>query len=112
MHMTRIAWASVALGLLGLAAVSAALAQTGGGYDASFNAFDAGGQTVGSGGYVLQTGIGQAVAGSAGGGSYTLDAGVLAGGSGAAAPAPSPSPVPSPGTFRRFAPNLASDGVY
>ena len=96
--------------------LSAALAQTGGGYDASFNAFDGGGQTVSGSGYVLQTGIGQAVAGSAGGGSYTLDAGVLAGGSGSAAPAPSPSPspspVPSPGAFRRFGPNLASDGVY
>jgi hypothetical protein len=108
MHLKRIRWPGLLLGASAIVAVTTVWAQTGGAYDASFNAFDAGGKTVGSGGYVLQTGIGQPLAGSAGGGSYTLNAGVLAGGSGSAAPAPSPSP----GAFKRFGPNVASDGVY
>jgi hypothetical protein len=109
--------APLLVALLAVATVSVVLAQSGGGYDASYNALDSGGQTLGGGGYVLQTGLGQPVAGSVGGGQYSLSIGVLAGGEGAAAasaspsPGASPSPHPSVGPFKRFGGQLADDGT-
>jgi hypothetical protein len=57
--------------------VGAAAAQTGGGYDLSWNTFDnSGGVTFAAGGgYELGSTVGQADAGAAAGGSYTLNGG-------------------------------------
>ncbi len=117
MHLNRIRWSGILLAVASIAAVTTVLAQSGGGYDASYNTFDSAGTTMSSGGYVLQTGAGQPVAGTSGNGVYSLNAGVLAGGSGAAvaagSPAASPSPAPTlpPLPFRRFGPQVAKDGV-
>ncbi|MBI2766379.1 MAG: hypothetical protein HYX53_10785 [Chloroflexi bacterium] len=114
MHMTRMRWASSLFALGALAAATTAWAQSGSGYDASFTAFDAGGTTVSGGSYVLQVAAGQAVAGNASGSSYSLDIGVLAGGSGAAAsgsPTPSPTPSGGVGPYKGFGPQIAKDGV-
>ncbi|MEO6044621.1 MAG: hypothetical protein ABIQ47_11965 [Tepidiformaceae bacterium] len=118
MHLRRIRWPGLLLGASALVAVTTVWAQTGGSYDASFTALTGGGQTVSGGSYVLQTGVGQPIAGTSGGGSYSLDIGVLAGGSGAAGPggsptaSPSPSPSATVGPFKRFGPQVAKDGVY
>jgi len=104
----------VALGLavLSVLAVSAAFAQTGGGFDATFNTFDSGGGTTTGGNYVLQTGAGQPIAGTSGEGGYALDAGVLSGSTGAVTgPSPTPTPVPGDLPFKRFGPQVAKDGV-
>ena len=115
MHLTRIRGTAILVAIAAVAVASTALAQSGGGYDASFNAFTAGGGTVEGGGYDLQTSIGQPVAGNVSGGSYSLDIGVLAGGSGAAGPGtPTATPtVTPPGDlpFKRFGPQVAKDGV-
>jgi hypothetical protein len=104
----------IALGLAALSvlAVSAAFAQTGGGFDATFNTFDSGGGTTAGGNYVLQTAAGQPIAGTSGEGGYALDAGVLSGSTGAVT-GPSPTPTPTPGDlpFKRFGPQVAKDGV-
>jgi hypothetical protein len=111
------------LAVLTAAIATVAWAQSGGGYDASYNATTAGGTTMSGGGYVLQTGAGQAVIGQvASGGAYTLDIGVLAGGEGAsAAPSPSaspsasasasPSPSGTPLPNKRYSINVAKDGI-
>ena len=115
MHLKRIRWPGLLLGISAIAAVSTVWAQSGGSYDASFTAFDAGGQTVGGGSYVLQVAVGQPIAGTSSGGSYSLDAGVLAGGQGAAtggSPTASPSPSATVGPHKRYGPQVAKDGVY
>lgn len=57
-----------------------ALAQTGGGYDLTWNSIDGGGATFSSGGgYSLGATIGQADAGAASGGGYALNGGFWAG---------------------------------
>ena len=117
MHLKRMRWPGILLGLSAVAAVTTVWAQSGGSYDASFTTFDAGGQTASGGSYVLQSAAGQPIAGSSSGGSYTLDAGVMAGGVGAAgAGSPTPTASPSPGAtvgpYKRFGPQVAKDGVY
>ena len=66
-----------------LLAVSAVLvnAQSGGGYDLSWNTFDGGGGTSSGGSYSLSGTIGQADAGQMSGGGYTLNGGYWEGGS-------------------------------
>ena len=114
MHLKRIRWPGLLLGAAALAAVTTVWAQSGGGYDASFTTFDAGGQTASGGSYVLQVAAGQPIAGTSSGGAYSLDVGVLAGGVGAAGPGASPSPSPSAtvGPYKRYGPQVAKDGVY
>ncbi|MBA4179207.1 MAG: hypothetical protein C0506_01325 [Anaerolinea sp.] len=117
MHLKRIRVPAVLLGASAIAAITTVWAQSGGAYDASFNTFDAAGQIMSGGSYVLQTGAGQPIAGTSSGSGYSLDVGVLAGGSGAAAaPGSSPTASPSPGAtvgpFKRFGPSLAKDGLY
>ena len=116
MTWRRIGWPGLLLGALALAAVGTVWAQSGGSYDASYNGFPGGGGTVSGSSYVLQNAIGQPVAGGAGGGSYSIDGGVPAGGSGGAAgpspsPSVSPSPGPSVGPFKLFGPFVSKDGV-
>ena len=117
MDVKRIRWPALVLAAATLAAVSTVWAQSGGGYDASYTAFDGGGVTVGGGGYVMQTGVGQPMVGNTGAGPYSLDIGVLAGGSGAAgspgSPTVSPSPSPSATAFpfKGYGPQVAKDGV-
>ena len=62
------------LGLLGIAQ-----AQTGGGYDLSWQTIDGGGGTSSGGGYSLAGTIGQADAGLLSGGQYTLRGGFWSG---------------------------------
>ena len=71
--------AACALGLR-LIAGSPGLAQTGGGYDLTWNTIDGGGATFASGnGYELGGTIGQADAQTMGGNGYTLSGGFWAG---------------------------------
>lgn len=64
------------LAFLALLAVGAtALAQTGGGYDLSWNTIDGGGGSATGGNYALEGTLGQPDAGALSGGSYTLDGG-------------------------------------
>ncbi len=120
MHLKRMHWPGMLLGLSAVAAVTTVWAQSGGSYDASITTFDAGGETVSGGSYVLQSAIGQPIAGSSSGGSYVVDAGVLAavsgaasvGGSPTASPTASPSPGATVGPYKRFGPQVAKDGVY
>lgn len=120
MHLKRIRWPGLLLGASAVIAVTTVWAQSGGGYDASFATFDTGGQTVSGGSYVLQVAAGQPIAGTSGGGGYSVDVGVLAGGEGAAAPGGSPtaSPTASPspsatvGPYKRYGPQVSKDGVY
>jgi len=68
------------LGLALAANPSIASAQTGGGYDLTWNSIDGGGATFSTGGgYSLGGTIGQADAGAASGGSYSLSGGFWAG---------------------------------
>ncbi len=65
---------------LSLIAASPGLAQTGGGYDLSWNSVDGGGLTFASGGgYELGATIGQADAQTMGGNGYALSGGFWAG---------------------------------
>ncbi|MGE0598934.1 MAG: hypothetical protein AB7J35_03800 [Dehalococcoidia bacterium] len=126
MHLKRIHLPIVLLAVAALAAVTTVWAQTGGGYDASYNGVSDGGQTMSGGGYLLQTSAGQAMAGnSSSGNTYSLDMGVLAGGSGnAAVPTASPSPSASaspsasvtpsgtPYPYKGYGPQVAKDGTY
>ncbi len=60
--------------------VSTARAQTGGGYDLTWNSIDGGGATFSTGGgYSLGATIGQADAGASSGGAYSLSGGFWAG---------------------------------
>lgn len=123
MHVSRLRVSALLLGLLAVAAVTTVWAQSGGPFDTSYNAATSGGTTMGGGSYVLQTGVGQPVAGNvSSGSSYSLDVGVLAGGEGAAAATPgsptaspsasaSPSPSGTPLPHKRFGPQVAKDGV-
>ena len=105
---------TLALGLavLSVLAASVAFAQTGGGFDATFNTFDSGGGTTSGANYVLQTAAGQPIAGTSGEAGYALDAGILSGSAGAVT-SPSPTPTPPPGDlpFKRYGPQVAKDGV-
>ncbi len=68
------------LGLALAASPSIASAQTGGGYDLTWNSIDGGGATFSTGGgYSLGGTIGQADAGAASGGSYSLSGGFWSG---------------------------------
>ncbi|MGQ9493531.1 MAG: hypothetical protein ACUVR2_07190 [Anaerolineae bacterium] len=72
--------------LLGLALAGLAQAQSGGGYDLTWNTIDGGGYTFSTGGgYALGGTIGQADAGTLSGGGYTLAGGFWGGGVGVAA---------------------------
>ena len=71
------AWALAALLMAGR---QTAAAQTGGGYDLTWNSVDGGGTTFSSGGgYSLGATIGQPDAGAASGGAYSLRGGFWAG---------------------------------
>jgi len=60
--------------------IGTASAQTGGGYDLTWNSIDGGGATFSTGGgYSLGGTIGQADAGAASGGAYSLSGGFWAG---------------------------------
>lgn len=126
MHLKRIGWMGTVVAVLAMSAVATVWAQTGGGYDASYNAETGAGTTMGGGGFVLQTGVGQPVTGHiASGGSFSLDMGVLAGGEGTAAapgsptaspsasatPSASPSPPGTPMPYKRYGPQVAKDGI-
>ena len=70
----------IPLALLLLFGVGSARAQTGGGYDLTWNSIDGGGATFSTGGgYSLGATVGQADAGAASGGVYTLSGGFWAG---------------------------------
>ena len=70
----------VPVAVLLLLGVGSARAQTGGGYDLTWNSIDGGGATFSTGGGDSLGGtIGQADAGSASGGSYSLSGGFWAG---------------------------------
>jgi hypothetical protein len=74
-------FASVALsGLAILGLASAAWAQSGGGYDLTWNTIDGGGQISMGGGYTLMGAIGQPDAGLLTGGEYALGGGFWPGG--------------------------------
>lgn len=106
MHVRPRLWLGLLLVVMAIGGGAIAWAQSGGGYDASFTAFDSAGETVSGGTYVLQTGVGQPIAGRASGTGYSLDIGVLAGGAGAAGPVPTPGP---PGAHKLNVPQLAKD---
>ena len=61
--------------VMALLIVSVAVAQTGGGYDLSWNVVASGGGSSNGGSYSLNGTIGQAGAGSLSGGNYTLSGG-------------------------------------
>ena len=105
----RTRWLAIALAVLSVFAAGTVWAQTGGSYDAHVNVFDSGGGRANGGSYVLQSAVGQPIAGGSGGSSYSLNAGIITGG--AAAAGASPSPVPSVGPYKRVAPQVAKDGV-
>lgn len=66
--------------LLFLVSIGTARAQTGGGYDLTWNSIDGGSATFSTGGgYSLGGTIGQADAGTSGGGAYSLSGGFWAG---------------------------------
>ena len=72
-----LAWVLGAMLLMGQQTASA---QTGGGYDLTWNSIDGGGATFSTGGgYSLGATVGQADAGAASGGVYTLSGGFWAG---------------------------------
>jgi len=71
----------------GLFAASTVAAQSGGGYDLSWNTIDSGGGTASGGDYVLMFTVGQSDAGSVlSGGDYTLAGGFWPGGAASSAP--------------------------
>ena len=75
--LATLAWV---LGTMLLAGPRTASAQTGGGYDLTWNSIDGGGATFSTGGgYSLGGTIGQADAGAASGGAYSLSGGFWAG---------------------------------
>ncbi len=65
--------------ILALLVVSIAVAQSGGGYDLTWNTIDGGGGTSSNGAYTLNGTIGQADAGSLSGSGYTLSGGFCVG---------------------------------
>jgi hypothetical protein len=70
-------------------------AQSGGGYDLTWNSVDGGGTTLSSGGgYTLGGTAGQPDAATWSGGSYTLNGGFWGGGAGGAGPQPHTSYLP------------------
>ena len=105
----RTKWLVVTLSALSVLAATTVWAQTGGGFDAHVNTFDAGGGRADGGGFVLQSAAGQPIAGTSGGSAYSLNAGIISGA--AAAPSATVSPVPSVGPYKRVAPQVAKDGV-
>ena len=77
----------LSLVLAALLLVSAALAQTGGGYDLTWFTVDGGGGTSSGAPYTLSGSVGQPDAGVLGGGSYTLAGGFWV------APSPPPNAI-------------------
>ena len=73
---------------LALLIVSIAAAQTGGGYDLSWNTSDGGGGTATGSGYRIDHTLGQVDAGTQSGGGYTLNGGFWSGVDSGAAPTP------------------------
>ena len=70
----------IPVAVLLLFSIGTAQAQTGGGYDLTWNSIDGGGATFSTGGgYSLGGTIGQADAGAASGGAYSLNGGFWAG---------------------------------
>ncbi len=67
------------LAMAALLADSVVFAQTGGGYDLTWNTVDGGGGTSAGGGYTLAGTMGQPDAGALVGGGYTLSGGFWAG---------------------------------
>ena len=75
--LATLAWV---LGAMLMPSSRAASAQTGGGYDLTWNSIDGGGATFSTGGgYSLGSTIGQADAGASNGGAYALSGGFWAG---------------------------------
>jgi hypothetical protein len=85
--------AGAGLGALALAAAAVAQSASGS-YDLSWRALNGGG-TVTGGGYSAQTAMGQAMAGTSGGGSYAISSGFLASGG---------------DKYKRYLPTLSKDG--
>ena len=77
-RLTLTALVALLIGALLLAAAPTATAQSGGGYDLTWNTIDGGGGQSTGGGYTLTGTIGQADAGAQGGGSYTVGGGFWA----------------------------------
>lgn len=78
--ITHKRWRVYGLLLLALLlAVSTALAQSGGGYDLTWNTLDGGGGAASGGSYSLSGVAGQPDAGAMSGGAYTLGGGFLSG---------------------------------
>ena len=71
-RLTLTALVALLIGALLLAAAPTATAQSGGGYDLTWNTIDGGGGQSTGGGYTLTGTIGQADAGTQSGGSYTV----------------------------------------
>jgi hypothetical protein len=90
--------------LLILAALTPCWAQTGGGYDLTWNTADCGGatgNTVAGGAFLLEGTTGQSDAGYVAGGSFELFGGFWGGGYPVLVSVPSPGPgLPAPLTFR------------
>ena len=84
--MKRAAFFIVIVGVL--LSVSIATAQTGSGYDLTWNTSNGGGGTTSSGGYTLDLTLGQVDAGVQSGGGYTLLGGFWGGVSGDTQPVP------------------------
>ena len=81
---------------LALLIVSIAAAQTGGGYDLSWNTSDGGGGTATGGGYRVDHTLGQVDAGTQSGGGYTLNGGFWSGVDSGVAPTPMSTSTPTP----------------
>ncbi len=71
--------ALVAFGIISMMLLANSHAQTGGGYDLSWNTLDGGGGTSAGGSYEISGSIGQVDAGVMSGGSYTLSGGFWSG---------------------------------
>jgi len=78
--LSKVQWLSLgAIIALLLIAVTTAVAQTGGGFDLSWNSIDGGGGASTGGAYSLTGTIGQWDAGAMSGGAYTLEGGFMVG---------------------------------
>lgn len=82
--------------ILALLIVSIAAAQTGAGYDVSWQTIDGGGGAAAGGGYRVEHTLGQADAGTQSSGGYTLNGGFWSGVNSGSAPTPMPTTTPTP----------------
>lgn len=87
----------IAIGAVGIASVTAVIAQQADGWDVTRSGPTSGGGESSGGSYALHGVVGQAVVGRASGGSYAVESGLLGG---------------SAEKSYRYVPFVASDGVY